>query len=282
MANINFPVNRASPLIEIPSSIPQIGFLGGSEGKEIDDSIKKDYKEFEILQIGNYSENLVKCSSPFYNVAVQSRLPSNVRVASQSDLEKAIKLGSLELRGTFEDTSLALRTEEDPNSYLAEDLMNQVKQRLGKKAKMPVMILLYGLKLAKDQNSKYGLSFKLKDNAEIIYAPILNEESGNFAPENIIEKIGLPKKLGKGVRTLCTRSTGLSRLYLNRDLYLGSSNNNLAGSIDDGRVVLVLTSEAGSQDFFQSRLKNLETQRDEEIEKINERYIQAKQIMEGK
>jgi hypothetical protein len=281
MVKNTFPVSESKPLIVIPTDIPQIGFLGGDEGKEMNDSINRDYKGFPVLKVGNYSNGLIKGSNPFYAVAVQSKLPSGVRVASQSDLEKAMKLGALDLRGTYEDTGLVLRTEEDPNLYLAKNLIDQVNQRLGKKAKMPVMIPLYGLELKKDSSTSNGLSFKLKDDAEIIYAPILNKDGASFSSEDIDDKTGLPKKLGSGSRTLYTRNSGLSGLCLCGYLDLGSYGSDLAYSGDDGRVVLVSTAVGGSQTVFQDRLKDLQTQRDAEIEKINGRYNQAQKVLRG-
>ena len=247
MTNNSLPVNKAKPLVEVPQNVPLIGSLGGEQGKEINDAIKKDFAGISALQVGNYSEGIVKASNPFYAVAVQKRLQEGVRVASQADLEKALKWGVLDLRGTYEDTGLVLRTEGEPNSYLASNLMIQAKARLDKKVKMPVMIPLYGLELAKDQNSPYGLSFKLGDNAEIISAPILNKGDGNFSSRNINAETGLPKKLGNGDRTLYTRQGGLSWLCLFRDLDLYSNDENLADSNGDGRVVLV-SGEATSRE----------------------------------
>ena len=247
MASNTFPVNEVRCLMDIPKIIPLIGFLGGEAGKEIAKSIRMDYKDIPALQIGKYSNGVVMGSNPFWVSAVQDKLPSGIRVASQADLEKALKWGVLDLRGTYEDTGLVLRTEGEPNSYLASNLMIQAKARLDKKVKMPVMIPLYGLELAKDQNSPYGLSFKLGDNAEIISAPILNKGDGNFSSRNINAETGLPKKLGNGDRTLYTRQGGLSRLCLYWDLNLVSGDVYLADSYDDGRVVLV-SGEATSRE----------------------------------
>lgn len=255
MINSNFPIYEAKPLIELPSTIPQIGYFGTEQAKEIDDSIKRDYKGINALQIGEYFDNIVKGSNPFYVVAVQDRLPSGIRVATQGDLERAMREGRMNFKGTYENTGLVLRTDGDPNEYLARDLMLQVKAR-NKKQKMPVMIPLYGLTLVKDQNSlPYGLRFKLKEDAEIIDALILNQGTGNFSSDDINEKIGLPTKLGRGDRTLSTTNSGLSRLYLNWDLNLNSSNDNLAFSGGSGRVVLVSTAEGSSQAFLDERLK---------------------------
>jgi hypothetical protein len=283
MVKSTFPVDEARPLIAIPKDIPQIGFLGGEQGKEIETSIKKDYKDFSVMQVGNYSNNIIKGSNPFYAVGVQSKLPFGVRVSTQSDLENAMRIGALNFSGTYEDTGLVLRTNGDPNSYLAENLMKQVKDRLGKEAKMmPVMIPLYGMGLVKDQDSPHGLAFKLKEDAQIIYAPILKKSSGsNFNSEDIDAKTGLPTKVGKGNRTLWTRDSGLSRLCLGRNLYLSSCDDDLADSYDIGRVVLVSTAEGGSQAFFDEKLTELQKIKDEKIAKINEDYIKAEKILRG-
>ncbi len=267
-----FPVNEARSLITIPKDIPQIGFFGGEQGREINKSIQRDYNNFSVLQIGNYSEGIIKGSNPFYAIAVQSRLPFGVRVAKQADLETSMRNSTLDLSGTYEDTGLVLRTDGTPNSYLAGNLMKQVKERLGKGIKMPVMIPLYGLEFVKDQDSPHGLAFKLKDDTEINYAPILNKSNdSDFNSEDIDAKTGLPIKVGKGNRTLWTRDSSLSRLYLYVNLNLGSSDDYLAVSNDDGRVVLVSTAEGSSQAF----LTELQRARDVRIAQANEIYNQA-------
>jgi hypothetical protein len=238
MVKDNFPAKEARPLVEIPENIPQIGFLGGRKGKEIDNSIRRDFKDFAVLQVGNHSDDVVKGSNPFYVVAVQAKLPEGVSVATQADLENALRMVTMDFRKTYEDTGLVLRTEEEPNSYLARNLIEQVKTR-DPKAKMPVMIPLRGLELERDADSPHGLSFKLGDDVELIYAPILNKEGGGFSSADINDKTGLPKKLGKGDRYLRTSNRGLSRSYLNWDLALGLGSGDLAGSDYFGRVVLV-------------------------------------------
>ena len=92
MVTSNFPVDKARPLIVIPKDIPQIGSLGGEQGKEIDASIKKDYRDFSVMQVGSYSNGKVTGSNPFYAVGVQSKLPFGVRVSTQSDLENAMSI----------------------------------------------------------------------------------------------------------------------------------------------------------------------------------------------
>lgn len=223
-------------LVESQGNVPLIGYLGGGQGSEINEAIKTDYKGILALQVGNYSNGTVKGSNPFYAVAVQERLPKNVRVASQADLEKALKWGVLDLRGTYEDTGLVLRSDGEPNSYLARDLRQQIKA-LNPRKRLPVMIPLYGLTLEKDQNSPHGVRFKLSEGTDIIYSQMLKQADGNFSEADL--KIGFPKKLGQGSRRFWTRESGLSMLFLYRDLDLGSGYVDLASSDDDGRVVLV-------------------------------------------
>ena len=231
---------NGKPLIEVPKEYLTIGFLEGDFGKEVLNEYKgraKDYNKH--LDILSYKYNIVQGSNPFAVVLMNKVLnEEGLKTASQSDLEKAIKLNALSLNGTYEDTALILRNENNPNSYLAKHLMKQVKER-NKKAKTPIMITLNQLELVNDTASEYGLAFKLKEDAEIIYAPILNDEVGNFSSEDIDEKTGLPIKLGKGNRTLYTRDSGLSRLYLSRNLVLFARNDNLAYSYSIGRVVVV-------------------------------------------
>jgi len=275
-----FPVNEAKPLIEIPTNIPQIGFLGGEQGKEIDASVKRDYKDFPVMQVGNYSNGIVKGSNPFYVVGVQSKLPAGIRVSTQGDLETAMRIANgLNLRGTYEDTGLVLRTEGNPNSYLAQNLMKQVKDRNGKRTRMPVMIPLYGIELVKDQNSPQGLAFKLKDDAEIVYAPILRE-GGNFSSEDVNIQTGLPKRLGKGDRTLYTISEGLSGWCLGRDLGLGSSGSDLADSSDYGRVVVV--GAEGTASNFDKYLIELKKIKDTEDAELQGRFKKAEAVLKGK
>ena len=283
MVNNTFPVSEAKPLIKIPDEIPQIGFLGGDAGSEINDSIREDYKDFNALKIGKYSDKIVRGSNPFYAVAVQSRLPAGVRVASPGDLERAMKIGVYDFGGTYEDTGLILRSRDDPNSYLAENLMAQVQNRLGKEAKIsgPILIPLYELDLVKDGDSPHGLAFKLKEDAELTSAPILAGKNHGKRFSETDESTGLPKSLGDGLRTLYTRDSGLSRLYLDRNLYLYSDDDNLAYSNDDGRVVLVSTAEGGAQEFIAQKLAELQRIRDAQIGEISQRYQRAEEILRG-
>ena len=255
------PIFKGNPLIEIPASIPQAGFLKGDFGKafleEYQGRVKADYNGnsnlnvlsyrgglgLEPLSINvlTYSDGVVEGSNPFAVVLANQILrQEGLRTATQSDLEKALRIG-WDLRGTYKDTALVLRSGDEPNKYLASNLMKQVKARNPLQT-MPVMIPLNGLELRTDQSSHYGLAFDLTDLSEIIYALILDEPE-KFNSEDINEETGLPRRTGKGNRTLCPTDSGLSRLDLDHNLDLNSDHRGLADSDEDGRVVVVKPGE---------------------------------------
>ena len=243
MAN-KLPEFKGKPLIEVPAFIPSANFLEGDFGKavlkEYRGRANKDYNGDSALNVLSYEGGIVRGSNPFAVVLVNQILEqsqSGLRVANQSDLELAIKNNTLPLREQYEDTSLVLRNEDEPNEYLARDLIAQIRAR---KPKMPAMIPLSELELVADSNSPYNLGFKLKDSTHVFYDLSVLNKDGDFSSEDIDEKTGLPIKVGsKGDRHLYIRDSGLSRLCLSRDLNAYSDYENLADSIGDGRVVIV-------------------------------------------
>lgn len=243
MKKTRLPAFKGKPLIEILEIVLQAGFLEGDFGKtflkEYNGRVKADYKNANVLNILSYSDNVVKNSNPFAVVLANQILKhEGLRIATQADLERVLKTNAFNLKGTYEDTGLVLRTEDDPNKYLAKNLTEQVKSRGKKAGKIPIVISLNGLKLVNDSNSPHGLAFKLTDESELIYAPILDgKNNGKLFLET--GKYGLPEKLGTGNRTLYTRDSGLSGLFLGRGLVLYSNYASLENSYVDGRVVVV-------------------------------------------
>jgi hypothetical protein len=235
------PAFKGKPLV--PETTPQTGFLEGDFGKvflkEYKGRVNTDYNNNSNLNVLTYNKGVVKGSNPFAVVLANQILKEeNLRVATQADLEKALKFGILSLEGTY-DTGLVLRTETSPNEYLARNLMKQVKTRRPKQ-EFPVMISLTDLELRTYQYSSYGLIFDLVEEGKLIYALILNKP-GRFNSKYIDEKTGLPKKTGSsGNRYLYTSNSGLSRLCLYEDPPdLGSCDDDMAYSSDSGRVVVV-------------------------------------------
>ncbi len=272
---------NGKPLIEIPAFIPTIGFLEGDFGKEIlgeyQERVTKDYGKASALNVLSYGDGVVKGSNPFA-VVLMNRIAnqSGLRVANQADLELAIKANALALRGQYEDTGLVLRSEDEPNLYLAGKLMQQIRAR-NPNAKMPAMIQLSDLELVTDSSSPHQLAFKIKDDAEISYDLSVLNKDGSFSSEDIDKKTGLPTKTGSnGNRNLYTRNSGLSRLVLGRDLGLDSRSDGLAYSVGDGRVVLV-SAEGTAQNY----LAILQKEADKQKAVIDDKLRRAQAVMKG-
>jgi hypothetical protein len=270
---------KGKALVEVPAIIPSIGFLEGSFGEEFAGEyagrVKKDYGNHSNLRVLKYEGGVVTGSNPFAVVLANQILgQEGLRTANQADLEKALKVGALQLRGTYEDTGLVLRSEDGTNSYLAKDIAKQMRAR-GQDVKFPVMFNLTDLEVAVDQDSNYGLAFRLREGATPIYAPVLNQP-GNFNSEDIDEQTGLPKQTGQGNRTLYTRNNGLSRLSLYRVLNLYSNNDNLANSNSVGRVAVV-SGKATAENFTDQIEAEYKTQ----LGQLEARRTDALRVMKG-
>jgi len=246
MTKPKLPRFKGKSLIEIPEFIPQVGFLKEGFGlaflKEYKGRDNTDYNGNYVLNVLTYSHNVVKGSNPFAVVLANQILrEEGLRTATQADLEKVLKLDILPLRGTYEDTGLVLRSRDEPNKYLAKNFPTffpfdfTYSTNVGKR---PIIIPLNGLELVNDSNSPHGLAFNLMDGTEIIRASVLDGKNNGISFSET-GKYGLPEKLGEGNRTLYTRDSGLSRLYLTRYLDLLSDDDGLADSSGVGRVVVV-------------------------------------------
>lgn len=192
-------------------------FLEGDFGRAVLEDymgrVKADYKDNYDLKVLTYQDGLVKGSNPFAVVLVNQIIrKQGLRTATQADLERILRTNALDLKGTYgrcENSALVLRSENEPNSYLAKNLAGKLKERLGKEYKLPLMINLCDLELENDAGSKnYGLAFRIREEARPIYASILSlsEEPNNilssFSSEDIDEETGLPKRFGNGDRRL--------------------------------------------------------------------------------
>ena len=229
---------------------PSVGILRGKEGADIlaeyRTAVKRDYENNpNLLVFHQEGEGLVTGSSSLATVVLDDKVlrGRGLRVATLRDLELILKhRQDIELRGTYEDAGLALRSEAEPNEYLARNLTEQLRAR-DPRLQYPVLVNLTDCTLVKDPNarSSYGLVFKLREDARLIYAPILNNPTGfSFSSADIDETTGLPRKLStEGNRSLWTIDSGLSRLCLDGDLDLNSYDGDLTYSCSDGRVVVV-------------------------------------------
>ncbi len=249
------PVN---PIQQSPSLMnnASYSFLEGTEGQAILDEynqiVSTDYQGASALNVLFFADNVVKDSNPFAFVLLNKILTQKkMRIATPADLEKVLEEEAINLKGTYGDSGLVLRSDGYPNQYLARDLINQIKQRGS--LQYPLMIPLAGLDLRYDTNSPHDLSFQLTPTSEIIYAPQLSEGNHNKKFNKADEK-GLPifkdngsRTLDNGSRTLYSNeSGGLCRLYRGRSSDLGSRYGNLAFSNDSGGGQVVVCAEGAS------------------------------------
>ena len=233
------------------SELKTASFLSNDDlGKEIHSSIMTKYSDIEVIN----RINLGMGSNPFYVVAVNEFLRQkypNLRTATQADLEKILNGNFLELKGHYENSGLVLRTQQDPNQYLAKDLFKQFKLQ-GKtlKENSAYVLWLHNLSLRKDSNSPHGVSFVIPNKfVDYFEAPILNEVSSQkFESFEVDVSTGIPKKVfAKGSKTLYTRNSqdysiknsGIGWLCFECGLGLSSNYVNLGGFSHHGRVVLV-------------------------------------------
>ena len=155
--------------------------------------------------------------------------------------------------------------------YLAKNFAEQIKTIKRKEMKLPVMIPLTGLELIKDSDSPYKLSFKILEDAEIIYSPQLDSEN-NYRRFAKTDKDGLPifikgsydnAKYIDRIFKDYTKNSGLSRLTLHsgKSLSCGSPPSLTSGlwgpsgtgrgskSYKIGRIVVVSGTQKKEREF---------------------------------
>lgn len=273
------------PVVKIPDVVPAASFLTGTDAQaflaQYMDKARSDYGTANPLTVLDYRDGMVTGSNPFAVAVVGKMLrPQGIRVATQADLERITATGALNLRGTYTDTALVLRTEEDQdrsdNTYLARDLADQLRKRGAKNVgKVPIVVPLQDVTVRRDASSKYGLAFDIDEGAQYFEAPIL-KKGGQFDTKEIDPKTGLPTQVKGGDRTLYTRNSGLSRLFLYWSLGVDSYGERLAGSDGDGRVVVV-RGEAARADLEGQLRSQFAAQESE----LRARYTAAVKVLNG-
>ena len=137
--------------------------------------------------------------------------------------------------------NLVVRSIEDPswsqNNSLLRTIYELAEQKEGS-ITHPFMIEgFYFVPNSKDKNG-YGLTLVADSDFKVVQDERFD---GKHNGENFseVDELGIPNFDKKGSRRWYAKNKGLSRLYLNRDLYLGSYDYDLTNSSDDGRVVFL-------------------------------------------
>lgn len=241
----------------------QIGFLEGDFGQdfllEYYQRVDLDFEGNNFLDILKFDTdvNVVTGSNPFAVVLADQILrQEKLRVATNADLEKAMRRNILELHGIYEDTALVLRTEEEDRKHrknipIAKYLGEQLRARkMEFSSERPVVIPLNGLELQPAKNG-YGLTFKLKDDPkdkEVPYWTTALRKSGAFNSIDVHDGTGLPvRTYEKGERLLTAKDFGLSVMCFAIDL--GADSGNLGYSHKTGRIVAITDEERKNNPF---------------------------------
>ena len=205
-------------------------FLTDAEQKHYEDAVRqlKNEKARDSLNVPKNGSNLWK-------ILLLNQI--GIRTATLAELDQIAQASDDFLRGTYEDSaSVALRSNGDSyqkNDYLAKSLARLIRKRTFKE---PVVV--NGLGIKEDSHSPYGLGFKKRNSFDFFEAPELGYEN-NRKKFKILDERGMPIFDENGVRTLYTRSDGLSGLLLDGYLSLDSDWGNLSNSGEYGRVVVV-------------------------------------------
>lgn len=264
------------PKIELADFL--VGPFGEAVLEEYQGRAEADYDNNPKLNVLEYKDGVVIGSNPFAVTLVNQIVSQErLRTATPSDLEEILRFNrpDLDLRNYYEDSALVLRPGDGPNPYLAVNLASQIRSR-NPNFQFPVMIPLSSLELVKDPDSSYGLSFKLREDAQVIYAPQLDHKNEGKRFNETDEK-GLPIFNKDGTRILYTRQDGISRLSLRGDLDLDSDDDGLAYSDEPGRVVVVRG--GASQKNLDAYVARLREERRRQEETIRKKFEEAMRIL---
>lgn len=207
---------------------------------EYNERVRVDFDENPFLRVFQVAGGIVHGSNPFATCLVDMIVRPSLRVATPPDLHAVLvaqrKASTLvNIRGGYNDAGLVLRSVKEPNSYIAQNFVEQLDPKMA----WPVVIYLSGLQLVKDPKSPCHLSFRLTRESHAFSAPIMDEKSGHFDDAHVDGATGLPTQLGGTGRYFYSTEEGLARLYLGRGSSLDTIWDELGNSQADGRVCLV-------------------------------------------
>jgi len=182
--------------------------------------------------------NLVGRSSPYIRWAigpiVRELMGNDVQLLTPAFSELALKQGALpNAESTYEDLAVVVYNTEEPNSKLAQHLINVAKER---RIDVQFPMIFYNLETKIDGSFKHGLRLDFDDTAVAYHVPILSEKTGKFDPNDPeLVKTGFPGKLGEGERKIYTVKDGLMRFFrsgaLKLHAYYGTLTDSASSSL---------------------------------------------------
>lgn len=150
----------------------------------------------------HYENGMVRESDPKAVVLINEILrDKGLRIATPADLHRIMKTNALDLRGTYQDSAFLFESIYRCEDFLGGEMSRVLRNKecLEEAAKRaPVFVIpLVGLELVKDGNYT-GTGFRIRDDAEIIPAPQLEDDdlrSRSYHSSEVDEATGIPTRL---------------------------------------------------------------------------------------
>ena len=177
-------------------------------------------------------------STPFVAAKIDTLVrPLGLRVADARDLSRPEVMTMIKDNHYADAPALVLRSMDDSHSKnlpLIKRVAEEV-ERVNGKVQFPVMVTGFDVKPVKDNG--YGLDIVPRTDFTAVYDERLSGKNHGKTFLDI-DELGLPKFDKDGNRTFWARSSGLSGLFLDRNLNLNSryDDDNLAYSNENGRI----------------------------------------------
>ncbi len=187
------------------------------------------------------SSRLVIGSTPFASAILDVEAQKyGARTPHLRDLSRPEVMRIAKDKHYIDSRNLVVRSRSDSSWENNNPLLTQIYELAEQKegsVKDCFMIEGYTFAPDTDSKNKYGLKIVAQPDFKVTQDERLLGHNGDSFSE--IDELGLPVFNRGGNRTWYTKKDGLSGLYLNWDLDLGSGNGDLADSDGDGRVVFL-------------------------------------------
>ena len=227
-------------------------------------------------------------STPFLSARIDTLVrPLGLRTTNLRDLSRPEVMQMIKDNHYADAPILVLRTTKDSyerNQSLINQLTQQIEEANGK-LELPVMISGFDVQPSETPQQGYGIEIVPRADFQAISDERLAHKNNGKRFTNV-DELGLPIFDKNGTRTFYTRNQGLSRLYLDGDLDLGSGDENLSYSNSNGRVVVVSAegTEGANSNFlesFSSKREEFEKQQREHEKGSQRLREEINRILEG-
>ena len=252
-------------------------FLEGESAQEL-------YSQTEGIRTGHmqYDPNtkLVSGSTLFLAARVDTLVrPLGLRVVNLRDLSRPEVMKLIQDKYYTDAPALVVRSETDPNYPKNNRLIRRILDQASRfNPKFPFMVTGFDAVQLEDKEG-YGIDIVARDDFQVTEDERLLGKCSCSEFSDVDEQ-GFPLFDRKGSRTWYARDKGLSGLCLVSSLDANSSVDDLAGSGDGGRVVLI-SGAATSQKNFEQYLTRLKQEADKQKAEVDTRFSKARRVLLG-